>query len=178
MPYVEDVQGSRLLVQALQAGGLAMAAFGLWVVGTGELAGMVLVLAAAAPLASARLFGVLRIRVDGRMVRARFGPWGLNIPAVEIEGARVERYPWFSYAGWGLRWGRHGGRFGRACSVPFVRTGVVVDTRTGKRHYLSSRRPLELAAAVNRLAGPDAGGGQAGAPHGREARPSSLSRDQ
>ncbi len=154
MTYVEEITSARAFTLVLRVPGIAMGAWGCWLaVGAGEpLAGAMLVLLAAIVLALSRILGVLRLRVDPEMLRARFGPWGLDIAGREIEEARPERYPWLSYGGWGLRWGRHRGRAGRACSVPFLRTGVVVDTRGGRRHYLTSRRPDELAAHLNRLA--------------------------
>jgi hypothetical protein len=71
---------------------------------------------------------------------------------VQIVEARVVPYRWLAYGGWGLRYGRQGGRLSRAYSAPLVRTGVVVDTLGGRRYHLTSRRPAELAAAVNGLA--------------------------
>ena len=57
------------------------------------------------------------------------------------------------WGGWGLRWGRDGGRSARACSVPFIRSGVAVDATDGRRYYVSSASPDDLAAAIDRLAG-------------------------
>ena len=155
MRYSEDVHTPQPLVFALIAlitvgtGGL-----GVWLlVGEDQLVGAVVILAGGLTAALLSAVLVLRIRADGEMLRARFGPWGLSIAAEQIEGASVARYPWLSYGGWGLRWGQHEGRPGRALSVPLMRTGVFVDTTEGKRHYLNSRRPEELAEAVNRLAG-------------------------
>ena len=87
--------------------------------------------------------------------RARFGPLGPFAPMLagdEIEGARVVRYLWLAYGGWGLRYGRQDGRTTRAYSTLFLGSGVVTDTVGGRRYDLPSRRPEELAAAANRLA--------------------------
>ena len=155
MRYSEDVHTPQPLVFALIAlitvgtGGL-----GVWLlVGEDQLVGAAVILVGGLTAALLSALLVLRIRADGEMLRARIGPWGLSIAAEQIESASVARYPWLSYGGWGLRWGRHEGRSGRALSVPLMRTGIFVDTTEGKRHYLNSRRPEELAEAVNRLAG-------------------------
>ena len=154
MLYVEDVHSARSFTLAMLAAALGMAALGCWlaVVAVQVVAGVALLLAGGSTAAVLRVFRVLRIEVGRETLRARFGPWGLTIPGQEIESARVARYRWLSYGGWGLRWRGDGGRAGRACSVPFLRTGGGVDTLQGRRHYLNSRRPDELAADVNRLA--------------------------
>jgi len=106
-----------------------------------------------------RLFAVLHVRVQNESLNARFGPWGLNLPAEQIESVRAETYRWGSYYGWGMRWGMDEGRASRAMSVPFLRSGVIVETKEGGRHYTNSRRRVELAAAVNRIVeGPDGAG--------------------
>ena len=64
----------------------------------------------------------------------------------------MEPYRWLAYGGWGLRLGRNGGRWSRAYSVPFARSGVVVDSHDGHRIYITSHRPEELAEAINRMA--------------------------
>jgi len=160
MTYSEDVHTPQPLTFALitlitvGTGGL-----GIWMlVGEDQLVGAVVILAGGLTAAVLSVFLVLRIRADGEVLRARFGPWGLSIAAEQIESASVARYPWLSYGGWGMRWGRHEGRPGRALSIPLMRTGVFVDTTEGKRHYLNSRQPEELAEAVNRLRGVSSGG--------------------
>lgn len=154
MIYAETVTCSRWFTLALYVPAAALGVLGLWLllIPDGLIAGLV-ALASAAPLpVVARLFGVLRIEVDERALRARFGPFGPTLPGEDIEEAHEEPYRWRSYGGWGLRWSRVGGRSARACTVPFLRTGVAIDAR-GRRYYLNSLRPGGLAAAVNRLAG-------------------------
>ena len=155
MIYAETVTCSRWFALALYAPAAALGVLGLWLLlsPAGPVAGLV-VLASAAPLPiAARLFGALRIEVDERALRARFGPFGPTLAGEDVEEARAEPYRWRSWGGWGLRWSRVDGRGARACSVPFLRGGVAVDTRRGRRYYFSSSRPDGLAAAVNRLAG-------------------------
>ena len=154
MIYAETVTCSRRFALALYVPAVALGVLGLWLLlaPDGLIAGLA-VLASAAPLpVAARLFGALRIEVDERALRARFGPFGPTLPAGDVEEARAEPYRWRSYGGWGLRWSRVDGRSARACTVPFLRTGVAIDA-SGRRYYLNSRRPDGLAAAVNRLAG-------------------------
>ena len=154
MPYDETVPCSRWFARAMLVSALLTFAGGAWLLlaSSPPWAGLA-ALAAAPPLfAAVAVFGALRIEVDARALRARFGPFGPTLPGDAIAAARAEPYRWLPHGGWGLRRGRLGGRTSRACSVPFLRTGVAVETRNGQRYYLSSRRPDELAAAVNRLA--------------------------
>ena len=140
---------------AVAAVALATAGAGLWIL-IGEdrlIASVVLILVAGLTAVLLSAFLVLRIRANEDRLRARFGPWGLELSTDQIERARVARYPWMAYGGWGMRWGSHDGRSGRALSVPLMRSGVFVDTTEGKRHYLNSRTPEELATVLNRLAG-------------------------
>ena len=153
MLYTEDVCSHRPLSIAVLALSAGFAAAGLGLsVGANDLSGLGLVAAAALFAAIWRLFAVLHVKVGVDRVQARFGPFGLNLRSEQIESARAETYRWGSYYGWGLRWGIDEGRPGRAMSVPFLRSGVIVETKQGNRHYINSRRPERLAAAVNRLA--------------------------
>lgn len=154
MRYTEDVHSARPFTVSARAGALVLFGWGIWllVMGAGAIGVAALFVAAVVLAVVSRVFGVLRLDVGGDGFRARFGPWGLNIALDEIEEARAERYSWLSHGGWGLRWGRRRGRSGRACSVPFPRTGIVVDTVGGRRHYVTTRRPDDPAAAVNQHA--------------------------
>ncbi|MCY4619424.1 MAG: hypothetical protein OXD50_12900 [Chloroflexi bacterium] len=154
MLYAEDVYAQRSVTIALAAVSVGFVIGGIWLlVGTGEIIDGLSLLVAGMFLAGIwRLFAVLHVKVEERIMRARFGPWGLTLPAEQIDGARAEVYRWGSYYGWGMRWGVDEGQPGRAMSVPFLRCGVIVETKQGARHYISSHHPEELASAVNRLA--------------------------
>ena len=155
MPYAETVPCSRWFARAMLVSALLAFALGAWLLlaSSPPWVGAAVLASAGGQLAAAAIFGALRIQVDDRALRARFGPFGPTLPGEAITAARAERYRWLPHGGWGLRWGRLGGRTSQACSVPFLRTGVAVEARNGRLYYLSSRRPDELAAAVNRLAG-------------------------
>lgn len=156
--YSEDVFAQRRFTIVVAAIAVACVVGGLWLLlGANQLSDGIGLLVAGALLAGIlRLFAVLHIRVQSEGLHARFGPWGLKLPAGQIDSARTEVYRWGSYYGWGIRWGLDEGRAGRAMSVPFLRSGVIVETKEGRRYYINSRRPDELAAAVNRIAeGPD-----------------------
>lgn len=78
-----------------------------------------------------------------------------RIAASSIEASRTVRYrPLRDFGGWGARWAS-GGR--RAYSTG-GRTGVEVDVAGGGQVVVGSRRPGELAAALEALAGPQRGG--------------------
>ena len=151
--HKEDVYAQRRFVIPIALIAAACMIGGVWLlVGadqTGD--GIGLMVAGVLLCAMLRWFAVLRVEVQRDGMRARFGPWGLSLDIEEIEAARAEEYRWGSYYGWGLRWGIDEGRPGRAMSVPFLRTGVIIETKQGNRHYVNSRSPEELAAAVNRL---------------------------
>ena len=155
MSYEENVYAPGSLMFAVAAVTLATVGAGLWIfIGEDRLiASVVLILVAGLIAAALSVFLVLRIHADEDRLRARFGPWGLDLSTDLIERASVARYPWLAYGGWGMRWGSHDGRWGRALSVPPMRSGVFVDTTEGKRHYLNSRSPEALARALNLLAG-------------------------
>ena len=153
MPFAEDVHADRPITIAMLAISLGFVIGGLWslLAGSDVSSGLGLLAVGALLAGIWRLFGVLHVKVEEQGLRARFGPRGLNLPAEEIDAARAEAYRWGSYFGWGMRWGLDEGRPGRAMSVPFLRRGIIVDTKQGGRHYISSRRPDELAAAINRM---------------------------
>lgn len=147
--YAESVPSSRwtLLTVALAAAATAIA--GLLSLVAGErLGGALLLLAGAVLGAVVLVFGRLAIRVDAGELRFGFGPLGVRLPAARIEAVEVERYRWLPYGGWGIRFATAGRR---AWSVPFQGQGVSVRTVEGTRYHLSSRRPRELAAAVEEL---------------------------
>ena len=147
--YVEDVPASRLMVALVTLGAAAMTVAALLVLAGGEWLGGAVLLSAGAGLgAVALLFGRLAIRVDARELRFGFGPLAVHVPTDRIDAVEVERYRWLPYGGWGIRVATAGRR---AWSVPFQREGVSVRTSTGTRYHVSSRRPHELAAAVEEL---------------------------
>lgn len=154
MPYTERVHSPHWLAFATLAGALALCGLGLWqLVVSGEVVSGLILSAVGSILAVvARAFLVVRVAVDDDALRVRLGPFGFTLAGDAIEAAGVSPYRWISYGGWGLRWGRDGGRSARACSVPFLRSGVAVDATDGRRYYVSSASPDDLAAAIGRLA--------------------------
>jgi hypothetical protein len=92
----------------------------------------------------------LHIEVSRGQLRVRVGPFGRTIEGSAIRSARPERYRPWAFGGWGWRFGWSGGPI-QAYSVPFLRSGVEVETSRG-RYYLSSRTPARLAQAIERLA--------------------------
>jgi hypothetical protein len=114
--------------------------------------GTLALLAAAALLASVgRMFTTLDISVTPRRVRFGFGPFATTLRSGELTAARVERYPWWRFGGWGLR--RSIVRWGdRAFTVPFVSDAVALEVADGRRYHVSTRRPERFAAAAAALA--------------------------
>jgi hypothetical protein len=102
-------------------------------------------------IAVALCFARLRIATDGGTLRFRFGPFGPTLDASEIRSVEVTRYRWLAFGGWGIRFGRIAGHRATAYSVPFLRSGVTIETANGKRYYVSSRQPESLAEAIGRL---------------------------
>jgi hypothetical protein len=102
-------------------------------------------------------FWRLRVEVRDHSLRFHFGPFGRTLEATDIRAAEAMPYRWLAFGGWGIRFGRTSGHAVRAYSVPFLRTGVIVEAVDGKRYYVSSRRPDALAAAIRRLAEPREG---------------------
>ena len=100
-----------------------------------------------------RAFLVVRIAVDESTLRVRLGPFGFTLDGRAIEEVRVAPYRRLAYGGRGLRWGKDDGRSARACSVPFLRGGVAVDTSDGRRYYVNNQSLDELATAVHRMVG-------------------------
>jgi len=94
------------------------------------------------------MFMRLQVEVTRERVRFHFGPFGPTLKLSDIRAAEPSPYHWLAFGGWGIRIGRVAGRTVRAYSVPFLRTGVAIETVTGGRYYTSSRRPEVLAAAI------------------------------
>jgi hypothetical protein len=92
----------------------------------------------------------LNIEVGPGRLRVRLGPFRRTIEASAIRSVRAERYRPWAFGGWGWRFGWSEGPI-QAYSVPFLRSGVEVETSRG-RYYLSSRAPAQLAQAIERLA--------------------------
>ncbi len=97
------------------------------------------------------VFSRLRVRVDSQGVRFGFGPFRSAVRPDEIEAASAASYRWLRFGGWGIRWAWN--MRDRAYSVPFVRRGVEIRLRNGRTYFLSSRRPEELARAIEGLTG-------------------------
>ena len=97
-------------------------------------------------------FSVLTIDVTRDAVRFGFGPISRRIPLAEIEAVEAAGYRWLDFGGWGIRFAL-GGR--RAWSVPGPKRCVIIwpRPRDGKQrsYYVSSRRPEELAIAIERV---------------------------
>jgi hypothetical protein len=147
--YAESVPSSRWTLVAVALAAAVTTLAGLLSLIAGERFGAVMLLLAGAVLGAVVLvFGRLAIRVDADELRFSFGPLGVRLPAARIEAVEVERYRWLPYGGWGIRFATAGRR---AWSVPFQGQGVSVRTVEGTRYHLSSRRPGELAAAVEEL---------------------------
>jgi hypothetical protein len=156
--YDESVYASRWFIAVLvvaAAGSLFSAIDALRDAGGSRLLGAGLpALIAALLIAVAVVFGRLRTEAGGNGLRFHFGPFGRTLEAADIRAAAVVPYKWLRFGGWGIRLGRMAGHSVRAYSVPFLRTGVAVETRDGTRYYVSSRRPEALAAAINQAAKP------------------------
>ena len=105
-------------------------------------------------------FTNLDIAIDDRGLSFSFGMFRRSFDWSSITDAQAEPYRWVRFGGWGIRLGT--GRR-RAWSMLFVRTGVNVTVQSGGRtmeYYLSSRRPEEMARALQagvRAAQPVAG---------------------
>lgn len=161
MLYKENVHADRPFTCVMMGLSLAFAIGGAWLLLDVGANGDGLALLAVSALIGGlwRLFAVLYVRVEDGQVKARYGPFGLSLPVVEIGSARAEAYRWGSYGGWGIRSGLDQGKRGRAMSQVFLRSGIIVEMKNGSRHYVTSRHPEDLAAAVNRMllafGGPD-----------------------
>jgi hypothetical protein len=104
-------------------------------------------------VAVALVFGRLRLCVGAGALAFGFGPLRVRLAAAQIASARAERYAWLRYGGWGIRFALRAPWRDRAYSVPFVGSGVSVETVEGRRYYLSSRDPSGLEAAIRGLRG-------------------------
>lgn len=156
--YEESVYASRwlmVIIVVAAAGSLFSAIDALRGDGGNRLLGAALpALIAVLLVAVGVLFGRLRIEARGSGLRFHFGPFGRTLDATDIRAAEVVPYRWLRFGGWGIRMGRMAGHSVRAYSVPFLRTGVVLEAHDGSRYYVSSRRPEVLAAAINQAAKP------------------------
>jgi len=93
-------------------------------------------------------FRRLRIEVTSGRLCFRFGPFGPTLKLSEVRSAQPSTYRWAAFGGWGIRFRRFSGLSVRAYSVPFLRTGVAVETAEDGHYYISSRRPEALAGAI------------------------------
>lgn len=153
MMYKENLHADRSFTWAMAGVSLAFAIGGAWLLLDVGANGDGLALLAVSALIGGlwRLFADPRIKVEAGRLLAKYGPFGLDLSMEQIESARAEAYRWGSYGGWGIRWGLDQGKRGRAMSQVFLRSGVVVEMKNGSRHYVTSRHPEDLAAAVNRM---------------------------
>ena len=93
-------------------------------------------------------FTVLIIVVTDRYLHFRYGMFSRTLQFEHIRSAEIRPYRWLRYGGWGIRIVPRGGR---AWSVPFVSTGVVVRTSADgseREYYISSKAPDALRAAL------------------------------
>jgi len=104
-------------------------------------------------------FTVLRLTVDRRGLRVRFGPWGwprVTVPLEEIEYAEVAEVRPAEWGGWGYRM-RPGGRalvLRRGPGVRLVLSG-------GREFMATTRDPHTAAGLLNTLLGRARGSGRA-----------------
>ncbi len=124
---------------------LAVIATGTWMLTAGRWGGLIALLTGTFLAMLFLIFWRLQIRVDASGLRAWFGPFGPRLTHADVVRATPLRYPLGVYLGWGIRFGT---RRRRAYSVPFRSRGVELELRDGRRIYLSSRRPNELAEAL------------------------------
>ncbi len=175
--YEESVYASRWLMALIvvaAAGSLFSAITALQGDGGSRVLGVGLpALIGALLIAVAVCFGRLRTESGGSGLRFHFGPFGRTLAVADILAAEVMPYSWLRFGGWGIRFGRTAGHPVRAYSVPFLRTGVAVETRDGSHYFVSSRRPEALAAAINNQAAKPQQGNQAALPQegNQAARP-------
>lgn len=92
-----------------------------------------------------RWFMALDVAVDEIAVRAAFGPFRKTLPIARIRSASEEPYRWMPYGGWGIRWST---QKRQAWSVPFLKTGVEVQSHDGSRCFISSRDPERFRSAI------------------------------
>lgn len=155
MRYSEKVQNSRVFTLILLTVIAALIAAGLWMLLAYDNrgVGLALIIVGLVLALAGWVFRELRIEVGEGLLRARYGPFDFTVPGDAIVEAHVAPYHWLAYGGWGIRWSRQDGQTTRARSVPFLCTGVTVEAQSERRYYLTSRRPGELAEAINWLAG-------------------------
>lgn len=137
LPVYEHRQIS---MNALFAGALALALFGLWIAWTSEFWPWI---AGAATLSVIAVFHALTIRVDEAAVSWRFGP-GLfrkSVPVSEIVGAVPVRNRW--WYGWGIRYTSHGWLY----NVDGL-DAVEITRQNGKTFRLGTDEPDALASAI------------------------------
>ncbi|MEF8853793.1 MAG: hypothetical protein V5A28_15470 [Haloarculaceae archaeon] len=99
-------------------------------------------------------FGVLRLvtTVDRDGLAVRLGPLQRSprrLPADEIRTVRVTAYDASTYAGW--HWGVRRTPGGNTVYRLRGGRGVEVVRTDGRRWFVGSRRPAELASAVERV---------------------------
>jgi hypothetical protein len=91
----------------------------------------------------------LEIRVEGLLLCFRMFPLHLRfreVPAGEIASAEAVTYrPLLEYGGWGIRIGCRGWAYNVSGN-----RGVFIRKKTGKCFLLGSRRPEELAGAIQK----------------------------
>ena len=121
---------------------------GLAAVGRAFLAS-VLALAGLAMLFVVRTFATLEVNVDDGGVSFGFRAVRKHLATTDIVSAAPDPYLWMRYGGWGVR--RSTGGY-RAYSQAFQRGSVVIHAADDHRYHVSSRRPDELAEAINRVA--------------------------
>lgn len=111
--------------------------------------GLVLELLVLALFASAKLV----VRVEQETLTIRFTPFlHKHYPLHEVASWEVRTFrPLTEYGGWGIRWGLDGKSWAYTVSG---RRGVQVEFRNGRRLFLGSQHPEELAAALHQARSP------------------------
>lgn len=93
-------------------------------------------------------FTNLVVSVTERGFNFHYGLFGKSFSWDQLKGVEATDYSWITYGGWGVRFSTKGRR---AWSQLGVKRGVVVDVNEngkGRRYFVSSTRPQELAAAL------------------------------
>jgi hypothetical protein len=154
--YTESVPAPRWLLLVAAVAGVAMVGGGVAVLASDETRSVGWVLLVAVLVAAGLAMGwviwtfrELRIEVSDSGARFGFNRLAKSLDADEMIEATAERYPWKRYGGWGVRVSTGGYR---AYSQAFERESVLIYAADGHHYHVSSRRPAELAEAINRVA--------------------------
>jgi hypothetical protein len=96
-----------------------------------------------------REFAALRTRVTDTTVRVGWRRIGREIPRSAVRAARVVKYDWWHYGGWGWRINPFSGKTAySAMGVPAVEIEYQTPEGRVKTVCVSSARPEELVKAI------------------------------